>query len=121
MKKDSPIASLKINEWAVTGMSSGRKLSILNDLVLKSFEVGEWVAQKRSISMLNCSELVDRMSSKAVSFPTERSRVNRPFIGRWFRCMKQSDLHILDLSKSGEDTRFTKEHFFPMIIRSVFI
>ncbi len=76
--------------------------------------------------MLNCSELADRMFNRTEKHPLSiipppdeavfRQSAGASIdlrLGRWFRSMKQSNLHILDLSKSEEDTRFTKEHFVP--------
>ncbi len=36
---------LNFDSWDVPGVSADRKLSILNDLVLKGFEVGEWIVR----------------------------------------------------------------------------
>ncbi|WP_395774234.1 dCTP deaminase [Agrobacterium pusense] len=76
--------------------------------------------------MLNCNELAERMFStdggeklSVVPPPPEEEFRNSAGasvdlrLGRWFRTMRQSNLHILDLSKAEEDAKFTKEHFVP--------
>lgn len=76
--------------------------------------------------MLNCDELAERMfdtqgGAQLSVIPAPDERVFRSGagasidlrLGRWFRTMRQSNLHILDLSKSEEDSKFTKEHFVP--------
>ncbi|MCZ7930342.1 hypothetical protein [Agrobacterium pusense] len=40
---------LDLNDWHVPGVVGDRKLSILNDLVLKSFEVGEWITREETL------------------------------------------------------------------------
>ncbi len=39
----------RFDSWHVPGVSGDRKLAILNDLVLKSFEVGEWVTRTEKL------------------------------------------------------------------------
>ncbi|WP_210249905.1 dCTP deaminase [Sinorhizobium alkalisoli] len=76
--------------------------------------------------MLNCQELADRMfvaaadssltvipSPDETQFRAEAGASIDLRLGRWFRTMKQSNLHILDLANSEHDSRFTKEHFVP--------
>lgn len=76
--------------------------------------------------MLNCNELADRMfgtdqpNPLSIIPPPNEGEFRQSAgasvdlrLGRWFRSMKQSNLHILDLANAEEDARFTKEHFVP--------
>lgn len=83
--------------------------------------------------MLNCKELADRMfvedaerqpisiipSPDETRFRAEAGASIDLSLGRWFRSMKQANLHVINLAKPGpaeeptNDASFTKEYFVP--------